>query len=101
MDIGKKEERIPNAVKSAAAVMAADVLLLLGIIFLLFGIAKLLNGFIGIEGVGEGAVGVALLVIGFIILARSRIRMAFTPMPIQRSAMPQEPQRRVPLESYR
>lgn len=101
MDIRKKEGRIPNAVKSAAAVMAADVLLLLGIIFLLFGIAKLLNGFIGIEGVGEGAVGAALLVIGFIILVRSRVRMTFTPMPIQRPAMPQEPQKKAPSESYR
>ncbi len=101
MDIEKAEKKIPNAVKSAAAVMAADVLLLLGIIFLLLGIAKLLNGFIGIEGTGEGAVGVALLIIGFIILARSRVRMAFTPMPIQKPVMPQEPQKKAPSESYR
>ena len=99
--ISQTKERIPNVMKSAAAVMAADVLLLLGFIFLLLGIAKFLNGFLDIEGVGEGAVGIALLVLGFLILARSRMKFKFAPMPLQRPGVPQKPSREAPSEPYR
>jgi len=99
-DDPEKEKKIPNAMKSAAAIMAADILVLLGFIFLLFGIAKFLTGFFGIEGIGEGAVGMALLIIGFLIIMRSRMKIKFATMPLERTgAAP--PSSEAPSESYR
>lgn len=103
MDEGKPqpEQKIPNAMKSAAAVMAADVLLMVGFVFLLLGIAKFLNGFLDIEGVGEAAVGIALLIIGFVILLRSRMKVSFATMPLGRPGMPRKAPREAPSDSYR
>ena len=91
---------IPNAVKSAAAVMAADILLLVGFVFLLLGVAKFLNEYIGIQGSGEGAVGITLLIIALIILARSKMSVRFRTMQAGQPP-PEMPPKDAPSDSYR
>lgn len=97
------KERIPKALKSAAAVMAADIMLLAGFVFLLLGISKFLNDLIGIEGAGEGAVGLALLVLGLLILLRSKMAVTFRAVPPGPApgAMPQPLPKDAPTDSYR
>ncbi len=104
----KQKAGIPQALKSAAATMAADALVIIGFVFLLLGIAKFINEFIDIPGIGEGAVGAALLVSGLIVLMRSKMRVRFAQVPQRPPGMmqpmmppPQPPPKEAPSESYR
>lgn len=94
------DSKIPNAVKSAAAVMAADVLLLLGFVFLLLGAAKFLNDTLEVPGAGEGAVGITLLIVGVMILARSKMSVRFRAMPMGQPP-PEITPKDAPSDSYR
>ncbi len=95
----EQKQKVPNVMKSAAAVMAADIMLLVGFVFLLLGISKLLNGYLGTEGAGEGIVGIVLLIMALVILARTRMTVSFAPIPIQKPEAPKPPE--APSESYR
>jgi|GEM_PF-5023182 len=104
----KKGAPLPGMLKGAAAAMAADVLVILGFVFLLLGISKFLNDVVKIAGFGEGFVGIGLLVIGILILTTSKmkIRIAQAPrapgMPMQpMPPMPQQPPKEAPSDSYR
>ncbi|MFH1393313.1 MAG: hypothetical protein ABII71_02750 [Candidatus Micrarchaeota archaeon] len=102
----KSNVQVPNILKSAAATMAADVLLLVGFVFLLLGMAKFLNDFIEIPGIGEAGIGAALLVIGIIILLNSKMRIRIAKVPMMPQGMmpqmpPQPPVPDAPSDSYR
>ncbi|HID72600.1 TPA: hypothetical protein EYP38_01550 [Candidatus Micrarchaeota archaeon] len=105
----KPNGNIPNMLKSAAATMAADVLLLVGFVFVLLGIAKFLNDFVKIPGFGEGTVGVVLVVMGLFILFNSKMRVRIAKVP-PRPQMPMQPMppmsqppppKEAPSDSYR
>ncbi len=92
---------MPNVLKAAAAMMAANILVPLGFIFVLFGISKFLNDYLGVDGAGEGVVGIALMTIGMIIILQSKMRVSVTAMPKQQPMPPQQPMTEAPSDSYR
>lgn len=96
----ERKAPIPDVMKSAAAVMAADVMLLLGFVFMLLGVAKFLNEFLGVPGIGEGSVGLVLLIVGIMVIARSRLNVRFARVP-QQPQMPVPPVKEAPTDSYR
>ena len=98
------KERIPKVVKGAAALMAADIMLLSGFVFLLLGISKFLNDFLGVEGSGEGIVGLLMLGLGLLILLRSKMSVSFRQIqtaPPPGSMPPQPSPKEAPTDSYR
>lgn len=102
MEIMAKKPMMPNVMGSMAAVMAADIMLILGFVFLLLGVSKFLNDFVGIEGSGEGIVGIGLMIVSIIVLARSKMRVSINPVPqMPMEQMPQQPIKEAPSGSYR
>lgn len=67
--------------RSLALTAGGEFLLFVGIVFALLGIARFLTGLIGIEGSGDFAVGIALIIIGSFLL--SRLKVAAPPQRIE------------------
>ncbi len=90
----RKKQDMPNMMKSTAVVMAADMFLIVGFLFLLLGLSKFINDFLEIPGVGEGSLGIILIVIGVLVLAQSKMKIRMRPVMGQQqmSQMPQQPQ---------
>jgi uncharacterized membrane protein len=93
-----KGKKMPDLMKSAAAMMVADIMLLLGVVFVLMGIGRFISGYLGIDGSGEGIIGIVLLALGLVILTRSKLKVSFSPVPM---APPQPPIPEAPSDSYR
>ena len=80
--------------------MMGEELILFGILFGLFGLANFLSGLFGIKGSGEMAIGLFMVIAGFILISKLRIRAVVRPMP----GAPMSPQQKVPespTSSYR
>lgn len=103
----EEKKKMPNIMRSAAAVMAADMLLLLGFIFMLFGAAKYINDMFDIPGIGEGSLGLLLFVIGLIVILKSKMKVQMRPMQMKQQmpqmppSQPQPPPSDVPPGTYR
>lgn len=97
--------KMANPLRSMAAVMAADVLAIIGFIFLLLGVSKLLNEFFGIEGIGETALGAVMFITGVVILVRSKLKVRISNVaPKASGGIPipaQTPPKQAPTDSYR
>lgn len=69
----------PTIIRSVAMNAAGDLLLLIGVVFVLLGIANFLTDYLKVKGAGEFLVGIALVLIAVILIMRSRI-----PIPIEK-----------------
>jgi len=88
-----EEPDIPPVARSFALSATADFLLFIGILFILLGAAAFVTDFLKIKGIGEVLVGVFLVIVAMVLLARSR---RFMPLPAKRVKKEKET-----FESYR
>ena len=93
------EQEIPkgNDAKKTMAPMllsaTGDFLVLIGVLFILLGASAFVTDFLDIEGAGEFLVGLFLVVIGYVLLMRSRRQMTIRMVQTKKMAqgMMQQP----------
>ncbi len=78
---GEPEQDLAPAVRSFALTATAEFLLLIGIVFVLLGVANFLTDYLKVKGSGEAIVGVAMVVVAFLLLLRMRPKVAFVQKP--------------------
>ncbi len=84
------EEVRPRIMRAAALSMTGDFLLLVGLLFVLLGIAAFVTDFLRVKGSGETVVGGLMIVVAVALLMRSRAampRMPGAPKPQRPMAM--------------
>lgn len=72
------EEDARPLMRSVALSVTGEFLLLIGAVFLLWGISDFVTGFLGVKGAGQSLVGLFLIVLAFALLLRSK---AMIPRP--------------------
>ena len=87
-DLPPEAARAPM-MRSFALTATGDFMLLVGLFFLLLGIANFITDFLGIKGAGEATVGCSLIAIAIAILVRSQ--SAMRRMQAERPPVPQPP----------
>jgi uncharacterized integral membrane protein len=83
---GPMVQQIP--MRSFVLTAAGDFLLVLGVLFILLGVANFITDFLGIKGSGEVVVGLSLCIVAGVILARSS--QAMRVMMVQQQQMQQQ-----------
>ncbi|MBU0532234.1 hypothetical protein KKB44_01945 [Candidatus Micrarchaeota archaeon] len=75
------EQDMRPLMRSMALSATGEVLLLIGVLFILWGIASIISEYIGISGVGQFLVGGFLVIIAIILVMRSK---AVMPKPMEK-----------------
>ncbi len=75
------DQDLTGSVRTFALTATAEFLLLIGIVFVLLGIANFLTDYLKVKGSGEAIVGLALVVIAFILLLRMKPKVGIIQKP--------------------
>ncbi len=81
MDDDMPEPDLTTSVRTFALTATAEFLLLVGIVFVLLGVANFLTDYLKVKGSGEAIVGLAMVVIAFLLLLRMRPKIAIVQGP--------------------
>jgi ABC-type anion transport system duplicated permease subunit len=89
----KMAENAMKGMRSFFFYMLADFAIIAGIVLALFGVGDFLSSLIGIAGSGKVALGILLLILGTVVLARTkaRIQIGMQPQMPQQQEQPPPP----------
>jgi hypothetical protein len=69
--MGEEKEMKPF-MKSLALSVTGEFLLVVGVVFFLWGISSFISSYLGVDGAGQSAVGIFMIVLAFLLLLRSK-----------------------------